>query len=204
MSNFFKYTVFSVIGISIINIVSTLMEVSLINNSLNGRHSEVLFSSLANANDERVLTISILYMAIILVSYFVVARWFFIISKFNHSKNIEGLKFSPGSSVWWFFVPIASLFMPYKAIKESYQASFNENNWKSISIPSFFKIWWASFILGNIAGQIVSRMPDNSLGLVQASNYINIISDILVVISAYCLFKIFNVINQNQSDNFNI
>ena len=104
----------------------------------------------------------------------------FLILMHRFAKNaralgISGFRFSPGWCVGWFFVPIANMIMPYKAIGEVWRSSklrMDESrsmDWSFIQPGQLFNCWWLTWILGTIATSIAAQWslpgPDQRDGL---------------------------------------
>jgi len=54
----------------------------------------------------------------------------------------KGLTVTPGMAVWWFFIPIANLFMPYRAVSELWRASVYRAAWASHTASGLIGFWW--------------------------------------------------------------
>jgi len=63
------------------------------------------------------------------------------------------MKYSPGWSVGWFFVPIANLFMPYWVLKEICQVSSpsSHGRWRQAIVSPVVSLWW---LVGVLSGTI--------------------------------------------------
>src|SRR5690606_28980720 len=70
----------------------------------------------------------------------------------------EGMKISPGWAVGWYFIPIATLWKPYQAMKEIWQASHSPTDWEKRDSGPFLAIWWVLWIVSNGLGQALFRM----------------------------------------------
>ena len=83
---------------------------------------------------------------------------------YRAAKNLRALGqnnlvFTPAAQVYWWFVPIANLFMPYQATGELIRASeAQEDSWVFTPKPSTLAIWWGLHIGGNIVSNISSRL----------------------------------------------
>jgi hypothetical protein len=78
--------------------------------------------------------------------------------------NALGIKhrFSPGWSVGWWFVPIASLWQPYQVVRDAWRAIRQG----PVSAPLGW--WWAAWLAGNFmagVGSLASRLDLVSKGL---------------------------------------
>lgn len=73
---------------------------------------------------------------------------FFLVWVFRSNKNAralgtQGMKYSPGWSVGWFFVPVASIIMPGKVLQELWNASqYSSEDWSSKPSDRTVLLWW--------------------------------------------------------------
>ncbi len=75
--------------------------------------------------------------------------WLYQAASATRTLGAEGTEFTPGWTVGWFFVPIANVFMPYRAVKELYQASApadDPERWKASRVPLVLTLWWSCWI----------------------------------------------------------
>jgi hypothetical protein len=66
------------------------------------------------------------------------------------------MKYTPGWSVGYYFIPILMLWKPYQALKETFQAShpkFKEN-WHQAAAPRLLPFWWTMWLISSFFGQI--------------------------------------------------
>jgi hypothetical protein len=75
--------------------------------------------------------------------------WVYRVNRNVRALGAEGLRYTPGWSVGWFFIPIWNLFMPYKVIKELWQANSSSSNleWRSAPVSPVLGTWWAVGLL---------------------------------------------------------
>src|SRR5207245_6095156 len=66
----------------------------------------------------------------------------------------EGMTFTPGWSVGWYFVPIAHLWKPYQAMKEIWKATQNPHAWATQEVGPVVIRWWTLWLLSNILGKM--------------------------------------------------
>lgn len=74
------------------------------------------------------------------------------------AAGFDDLEFSVASRVWWFFVPLANLVMPYRAMTEMWRASHGDP--ESDATPPLVALWWGVWLTGNIVMLIFSRFDD--------------------------------------------
>ncbi|HEY1329904.1 MAG TPA: DUF4328 domain-containing protein [Actinomycetota bacterium] len=69
----------------------------------------------------------------------------------------EGLKYTPGWAVGWWFVPVANFAMPYLTMRELVLASdpsAGSVDWKSRRAPALLACWWGAWLAPIIAAGI--------------------------------------------------
>ena len=96
---------------------------------------------------------------LLLVTFIVFGRWIYVASRNLHAADVPGLMFSPASCVWWYVVPIASLFKPYQAMREIWNGSKGATADELKAGATLLTIWWTLWIISNIAGNIGFRIP---------------------------------------------
>lgn len=86
---------------------------------------------------------------VLVFSVIMVGRWIYRVSANAHAISDE-LTISPGWSVGWYFVPVANLFMPFRAMKEVWLASHSRGNWGDEPALALLGWWWGLWIVTNI------------------------------------------------------
>lgn len=100
----------------------------------------------------------------------------------------EGMQFTPGWSVGWFFVPLANFVMPASVVQDLWRASTSDpspTGWKASPQSSLVNAWWSLFILGNLISRIgvgISAAGESAGVLVGDA-----LSSFLIVAAATCL-----------------
>jgi hypothetical protein len=121
----------------------------------------------------------------------------FCMTVFRFNKNAralgsQGLEYTPGWSVGWFFIPIANLFKPFQAVSEIYKASDPKAgafDWRQSPTDTALGWWWGTWIIGNIISQVEIRMqfrqievpPEVSLSVSGISLVFTIAAGILAI-----------------------
>ena len=61
--------------------------------------------------------------------------------------NAEGLRYSPGWAVAYYFIPIVQLFRPFQVMRETWRASDPRHeggtSWRNAPEPILVNVWWA-------------------------------------------------------------
>ena len=107
---------------------------------------------------------------------------------------------SPGWSVGWYFVPLANLAMPFVAMRELWKASASPRDWQMGSAPATIPLWWACWIVANLAGMISFRL---SLELdpetIPAVETLSLVSELFTIPAALLLTRIIAGIQAMQA-----
>lgn len=90
-----------------------------------------------------------------------VARWIYRANANAHTLS-DAMTISPGWSVGFLFVPIASLFKPFQALRETWQASLSPEYPDSVPVPAVMRWWWGLWVLTNILGNVSFRLSLNA------------------------------------------
>jgi hypothetical protein len=160
-----------------------------------------------------IMLLGILSLATQVVS--LVAPVLFLMWMYQASKNVHafgrlGLTFTPGWCVGWWFVPFASMVMPYQALKEIFRASAPTANvgadadvaWRTGTVPSTFLLWWGTYVTNGFVGLVaVGLSVSSALKHEPASATAGLllgISLFLSAMSAVSVIAIMRVIHRRQ------
>jgi Domain of unknown function (DUF4328) len=152
--------------------------------------------------------LALAYTAVLIASFVVyvgsiiaVAMWIYRAHANLHAAGLVGLEFSPGWAVGWYFIPIASLFKPFQAMRELWSESHGVSNGFSEQAPGNLGLWWGFWIVGNILGNVSSRlelMGDGSNQ--QIALILVLVSSVCTFGSAWLLLQIIRAITTAQAD----
>ena len=150
------------------------------------------------------LAMGLAYMAFTLVfvaSVVVVAMWIHRAHASLRDANVDGLEFTPGWAVGWYFVPIANLFMPFQAMRELWNASHGQADVFGGEAPSAVKVWWGAWIVGNILSNVGMRivmMDEGGPGSVTVGKAIGAAGTALLIVAGVLLVKVIQGVTQAQ------
>jgi len=77
-----------------------------------------------------------------LVAGILILMWIYRANANARLPGAQDMKFTPGWSVGWFFIPFAMLFKPFQAMKEIWRASANPQDWQSQPVSVLVGWWW--------------------------------------------------------------
>ena len=130
------------------------------------------------AGDVRVLFISVLQIVTSIITMVLFARFLYCTNRNARALGTEGMSFTPGWTVGWFFIPFANLYKPYQAVRELWQASDLEHReaWRAAPVPGLLGLWWGAWIVAGVLGQIVFRLNQRAedIDAYLTANYVGI------------------------------
>jgi hypothetical protein len=103
---------------------------------------------LAESQDARQRFVTAVELAAELTSMIVFFFWLYRASQNARFLGAEEMKYTPGWSVGWFFVPVAGLVMPYNVFKELWKASSPSPDGTTHEARAFpiLGVWWAAMV----------------------------------------------------------
>ncbi len=119
------------VALALIAIGSNLMEYQLLTDFQNGVYfSQEMAVAGAEANDKRQQIIVFSYLAVFIISGILILKRIYQSNQNARYLGAKDMAFTPAWSIGIYFIPIVSLWKPYQAMKEIWQASQNPNNWQ--------------------------------------------------------------------------
>jgi hypothetical protein len=118
-----------------------------------------------------------------LVTGVVFLTWIYRANVNARGLGAEGMTFTPGWAVGYYFIPIMNLWRPFQAMKEIWQASENPISWPSIKPPALLNLWWGLWIVSCVLGNAAFRASfrANSATELIVSEVITILSDLVEI-----------------------
>ena len=108
----------------------------------------------------------VLFLLSLVVSIVVVSMWIYRAHANLRDAGIDGLEFTPGWAVGWYFIPFANLFKPFQAMREIFHASdptASAGGWASRPTPPLLGWWWAAWLASNFLSNVMLRLSLSSL-----------------------------------------
>lgn len=121
-------------------------------------------------------------------------------NKNARALGAQGMQFTPGWCVGWFFIPIMNLFKPFQAIREIFQASdpaTGPTNWHLQGSSGVVGLWWGLWLIGNVLGQIEFRLAWREEDL-EASAALGAVNAVLGVILCLVAMHLVRSLHQRQ------
>jgi hypothetical protein len=158
LTQWLKYFLYASIVFDSIAVFSGILQYQLLSNVTLGVYSsEALATAAAASNDQRQQIIGLFQFSISIITIILFARWIYRANFNARQLGAQGMKFSPGWSVGYYFIPIMMLWKPYHAMSEIWQASKDPASWTTVARGSILPWWWSFFLVSGMLGQASFR-----------------------------------------------
>ena len=142
LTTWIKYLLYVQVALALIAIGSNLMEYQLLTDFQNGVYfNQEMAVADAESNDKRQQIIAFSYLAVFIISGILILKWIYQSNQNARYLGAKDMTFTPAWSIGFYFIPIVSLWKPYQAMKEIWQASQNPNNWQLEKAGPILGIW---------------------------------------------------------------
>lgn len=84
--------------------------------------------------------------------------WFHMAIANLYQAGLSGLRVRPAWAVGSFFVPVANLFVPFRAMRELWNRSHGEDEWQAEGAVGDVGTWWTCYIAGTLLVAFVSAI----------------------------------------------
>lgn len=154
LTQWLKYFLYTSIAIDLITIFSGILEYQLLSDiSLGVYSSKALANAAQESNDQRQAVIGLFQIGISVTTIILFARWIYRANFNARQLGAQGMKFTPGWSVGYYFIPILMLWKPYQAMREIWQASKNPASWTTVKRGAILPWWWFFFLAATLLDQ---------------------------------------------------
>jgi|SRR5215469_16089753 len=105
-------------------------------------------------NDPIQAVVGLLQSGLGVVTAITFLKWVYRAYKNIQGFGAEGLRFSPGWAVGYYFIPILSLIRPMQVMSEIWRASYDPRNWLRSRGSWLIATWWALFLVYSVVTQV--------------------------------------------------
>jgi len=159
------------------------------------------------------LAIVVLLVNLVLMVVALTASVLFLVWIHHAATNVrtfghQGLAFEPSWCVAWWFIPVASLWKPYQAMREVWQASDPEGvhagspgTWMTRPAPGTLLAWWLVYMGGGfvvMGGSIGQALANLQHGDPAGANVIIVVGQLFSVAAAVLVIGLVRRIDANQ------
>lgn len=138
----------------------------------------------------RALAIAVPTFVVWVTTVVLFCMWIVRASKNARALGAQGMQITPGWAAGWFFIPLANLVMPFKAVSEIWKASEPEAAtdpvaWKGAAATPVV-VWWSFWILSGVIGGLNFQLGSpESISSLKSAAYISLFGSVL---SMFCAF----------------
>jgi hypothetical protein len=169
-------------AVAAIGLWSGWLEIDLLQRAADGA---TVTEAEAAASDSRQALLGGLNFLVILITGIMFLTWTYLSNRNARALGATGMHFTPGWAVGWYFIPVAMLWKPYQALKETLKASHPDSieDWRDAPPPTILPIWWTLWIVSAFVDQAVLRAAFRAETVEQllASSWIQLISNSLAL-----------------------
>ncbi|MFA5966107.1 MAG: DUF4328 domain-containing protein [Sphingomonas sp.] len=136
---------------------------------------QTVIAPIASAVDTAALCFKIATMIVF-------ARWIYVAGSNLVDADVMDLEFTPASRIWWFFVPIASLFKPFQGMRELWNAS--HGIYPGDVSSSLVATWWGLWLLANMVGYatgVIANPSGNNPAIIWVSCGVDIATAVTAI-----------------------
>ena len=145
-------------------------------------------------------------VAILSVGVYIATIVFFLMWIYRANENLRAFgvasSYSSGWAVGSWFIPFASLVIPYRATKELWNKSVPNagSMFSDLSPPAFFPIWWTFWILSNFASNAYFRLSFNEQMSPEVDSMLGALTSVLSILAALFAMKVVAEIDKQQTE----
>jgi len=104
--------------------------------------------------DQLQVALTVVWLAALVIAAIAFLVWIHRAYRNLPAVGATGLKFTPAQAVWWWFVPVASYWQPYRVVREIWQRSGPAGTRTRLVV-----VWWTLWIVSNVGVAVASRIP---------------------------------------------
>ncbi len=163
-------------GVAVISIFSDFGQMNLAS-------SGNITTEAAEANDARQGMIGLLYLGVFIATGIIFLKWIYRANLNCRGFGATDMKFTPGWSIGYYFIPFLNLVRPYQAMKEIWKVSSDPKNWQAQQGSGILGWWWALWLISGFLGQMTFRMSMNvnSPSSLEAATMVSILSSLVEI-----------------------
>jgi len=184
LTRWLRYFLYASIAIDAIALFSGVLQYQLLSDFKLGIYSsEALATAAAEANDQRQKVVGLFQVGVAITTIILFAMWIYRANFNARSLGAQNMKFTPGWSVGYYFIPFLNLWRPYQAMKEIWKASKNPTSWEGEERGAILPWWWFFFLIAGMFGNASFRtsMSAKEIHELITSTGITIASDVVSI-----------------------
>ncbi|MEM7191236.1 MAG: DUF4328 domain-containing protein [Pseudomonadota bacterium] len=133
-----------------------------------------------------------------LITFILNAVWLYRAAANANALDPDSRRIGPGWTIGWWFIPIANLWMPFRAVKQIWNTTVGSVDILSPA-PGFFGFWWAAWIIGDLLSNVSFRLTmDDTWDSYRSSLWFDAASGPLNIAAAIMFIRIIRGVNEAE------
>jgi hypothetical protein len=156
----------------------------------------------ADINDQLMGIMGYTQVGLLILTIILFMMWVYRASQNIRAFGAQDVKFTPGWAVGWFFIPVANLWMPFKAMSEIFRASVRPDARKTEPNAPLLGQWWFFWVADLVVGRaayITNNHAEEIAQLITAT-YVTILADVVSIPNYYLTMKLVQKIYALQAE----
>ncbi len=185
-------------GMEALSLLSNVLEIQLL-------MREEFTEAEGALNDMRQVFIGLIFLLLYLVTAIVFLIWQFRVCKNSRSLGAKKLRYTPGWSIAYYFIPIVWLFRPYQVMKENWKVSLNPAKWTRQPGTPLLGWWWGLWLLYGVIEKVVMHMTDEDSNIQEfiISDYVSIVANVIGLVLCLLFMQLIKRISIQQRTHVN-
>ena len=146
-------------------------------------------------------------VALLSLGVYIATIVLFLMWMYRSNENLSAFgtssSYSSGWAVGSWFIPFASLVIPYRATRELWNKSVPNTRtmFSNLSPPAFFPIWWTFWLLSNFASNAYLRLSFSEQLSPENDALLGALTSILSIVAAWFAMKVVAEIDKQQTES---
>ena len=136
-------------------------------------------------------------MAAFITTVVFFCMWIHRANRLTRRFSPEGMQYTPGWAVGWFFIPFANLVMPYKVMSEIWQRNGQAPGEMGPPSNGLVGAWWLCYVLSGVTDRIASTLEREEIGAFAAGAVMHSLWAVLIVVSGVLCLQLVKRITEN-------
>lgn len=154
--------------------------------------------------DLAITLVGIAQLVVFWVCAFLIARCTFRAMRNLYTINSKHAEMSPGWTVGWYFIPIASLFKPAEGMSQIVRGTKHAVGNSKVTRTGI-PLWWTFWLLTNVTQTVASQIMRFSGGSIDSTTQITALSfdgasSLFGILSAWALMRVLRPVVEDHED----
>ena len=193
LTKFLKIMLWILAGVALFKVISDFTQMNLLN-------SGYFTQAEVGSNDSRQRTIAILHFGTFIITFIAFLKWTYQANTNCHGFGAQGMKFSPGWSIGYYFIPILNLFRPFQTMKEIWKVSKNPLDWQNQEGSALLGWWWTLWLTSAFLIRISVSMSRRAttISSIKTATLVSIVAGIIFISACIVAVSLITAVSNMQ------